>query len=321
MRIGITLGDPAGIGPEIVDAALAAYLDAGPGACVELVVFGHRALLPRIGSSSELTIIEPATPLTVTPGQPTLASAQAQVAYLESAAEALWRGELAGIVTAPINKHEAARAGFAHPGHTEFFASLGGRIAPRPVTMSFLGPRLRIALATAHLSLRGAIDLLVHDPTSITRAAVQLATVLRDGLGVAAPRIGVAGLNPHAGEQGKFGDEEAGFAGAIAAAAAACPWAHIAGPLVPDVVFRQALIDLPGARWDGVVALYHDQGLIPAKTLDFDRTVNVTLGLPFVRTSPDHGTAYDIAGRGIARTEPLQAALQLCVQLCGSRAA
>lgn len=314
MQIGICLGDPAGIGPELVDALLAEPVLPA----VDLVIFGHRALLPRARTSSRLTIVEPPFSLAVIPGQPSAESARAQVAYLEDAAQALFEQRLVGIVTAPINKYEAERAGFRYPGHTEFFASLGGRVDDRPVTMSFVGPRLRVALATAHLGLRAAIDRLVAEPERITQAAVHLCELLRVGFGVASPRIAVAGLNPHAGERGRFGTEEAQFISAIAAAQQRCSWAQIVGPVVPDVVFRQALLDTTDRRYDAVVALYHDQGLIPCKTLDFDRTVNVTLGLPFVRTSPDHGTAYDIAGRGVARPDSMRAALALCVQLVGS---
>lgn len=306
--IGISLGDPAGIGPEIVDTLLVdPRWDR-----LEVTVFGHASLLPRARGKKGLTIVEPPGSIDVVPGRPDSASAAAQVAYLELAAEALHTGAIAGIATAPINKHEAAKAGFAFPGHTEFFASLGGRVAPRPVTMSFLGPRLRVALATAHVSLRGAIETLEREPENITRAAIDLATVLAANYRIAQPRIAIAGLNPHAGEHGAFGHEEARFVDAIADAQRACPFATIVGPVVPDVVFRQALVRSPEQRWDGVVALYHDQALIPVKLLDFDHTVNVTLGLPFVRTSPDHGTAYDIAGKGIARADSMMEALALC---------
>ncbi len=316
MQIGITLGDPAGIGPEIVRALLADPLPPS----VRVTVFGHRAALPSVQFDERVALVEPPSPLVVAPGQPNLSSAQAQVAYLEAAADALASGRLAGVVTAPIHKHEAQRGGFRFPGHTEFFASLGGRVAERPVTMSFVGPRLRLALATAHCSLREAIARIVDDPSRVTRAAVHLAELLRDGLRIDRPRIAVAALNPHAGESGQFGDEEAGLRGAIAEAQRRCPWAELGGPCVPDVVFRQALVGAPDQRWDAVVALYHDQGLIPAKLLDFDATVNVTLGLPFVRTSPDHGTAYDIAGRGLARADSLRAAFALCVQLVAGAA-
>lgn len=313
--IGISLGDPAGIGPEIVDAILVDPRWEG----LELTVFGHASLLPRGRARQKLTIIEPPGGIDVVPGRPDRASAAAQVAYLELAAEALHTGALAGIATAPINKHEAVKAGFAFPGHTEFFASLGGRVPRLPVTMSFFGPRLRVALATTHVSLRGAIETLEREPENITRAAIDLARTLSNNYHITRPRIAIAGLNPHAGEHGAFGHEEAGFAEAIATAARACPFATIVGPVVPDVVFRQALVRSPEQKWDGVVALYHDQGLIPVKLLDFDHTVNVTLGLPFVRTSPDHGTAYDIAGKGIARADSMMEALALCVLLADGR--
>jgi 4-hydroxythreonine-4-phosphate dehydrogenase len=245
------------------------------------------------------------------------------VAYLDAALAEARAGRLDALVTAPIHKGWCAQAGFAFPGHTELLAA---RLAPDgapplPVTMLFAGPRLRVSLATIHLPL-------AEVPRRLTAAGlvttiVQTAWSLARDFAVAAPRLGVAGLNPHAGEAGRFGDEEARLvAPAIAEAAQALAGAgwpgRLEGPQVPDAVFRRHL----DGELDGVVALYHDQGLIPVKLIDFDEAVNVTLGLPLVRTSPDHGVAYDRAGRGRAggpRPTSFAAALRLAARLTLAR--
>lgn len=273
--IAVTMGDPAGIGPEIVAAALAAlpeYRD-------RIVVYGD----PSDG----------------TPGKPDERSGAAQVAYLEAAVKA---GHEA-IVTAPISKTWAKRAGFAFPGHTEFFAARYG--CEHPV-MLFAGPRMKIALATIHLPLAEVPRALTTDGIRRTIATVR-ASLVRD-FGIAQPRIGVVGLNPHAGEGGLLGREDA------AIIAPAC--VDAVGPLVPDAAFRDAV---DGAKYDALIAMYHDQGLIPVKLVDFDESVNVTLGLPIVRTSPDHGTAYDIAGRGLARSISMQRAIELAIAMVARR--
>lgn len=308
LRIGVTLGDPAGIGPEIVAATLAA----GWPAQVTPVVFGHRVLLGEW--QHRLEIVEPALPIgAVTPGTPNLDSAQAQVGYLDACGAALLDGKIDAVVTAPIHKQWAHRAGFRYPGHTELFAAL----AERPATMLFAGPRLRVALATVHCSLHDAIvKLTTSDVLEHTIARTALA--LRDQFGIARPRIAVAGLNPHAGEGGEFGDEETRAIAPAIERASHTDWCEVSGPHVPDAVFRGALIGEPDQRFDAVVALYHDQGLIPVKLVDFDSAVNVTIGLPFVRTSPDHGVAYDIAGRGLARPTSMRAAFELAIGLAAT---
>nr|MBA3821724.1 4-hydroxythreonine-4-phosphate dehydrogenase PdxA [Deltaproteobacteria bacterium] len=212
------------------------------------------------------------------------------------------------LVTAPISKTWARRAGFAFPGHTELLAA---RLGAAHVVMLFAGPRLKVALATIHVPLAEVARTLT---TASLRRTIELvaASLVRD-FGIAAPRLGVVGLNPHAGEGGLLGSEEREL---IAPALGALPPATLFGPLVPDAVFRDAL----GGRYDAIVAMYHDQGLIPVKLVDFDEAVNVTLGLPIVRTSPDHGTAYDIAGTGTARCVSMQRALAVAIEMADRRA-
>jgi 4-hydroxythreonine-4-phosphate dehydrogenase len=319
-RLGITLGDPAGIGPEIVAAALAAL---GEEARARVVIYGDREPLERgaraVGVSlpAGLVVVGDGAGAAAVPGRPDERSGAAQVGYLEAAVAAAARGELAAIATAPISKTWAKRAGFAFPGHTEMLAA---RLGAPHVVMMFAGPRLKVALATVHVPLADVPRVLT---TASLRRTIELvaAALVRD-FRIAAPRLGVVGLNPHAGEGGLLGDDEARVIApalsplidlrAASGAAARSTSADLAGvtlhgPLVPDAAFRDAL----HGRYDALVAMYHDQGLIPVKLVDFDDAVNVTLGLPIVRTSPDHGTAYDIAGRGVARAGSMQRAIEL----------
>jgi 4-hydroxythreonine-4-phosphate dehydrogenase len=249
----------------------------------------------------------------VVPGTPSDVAGAAQVAWLEGAIAAARRGDVAGIVTAPISKTWAKRAGLAFPGHTELLAE---RFGAREVAMMFAGPRLKVVLATVHVPLREvSASLSVARILGVTRL---LAEAMRRDFGVGAPRIGVVGLNPHAGEDGLLGRDELDVIGpAIAAARAELPFARVEGPVVPDAAFRAAL----DGRYDAMVAMYHDQALIPVKVVDFEEAVNVTLGLPIVRTSPDHGTAYDIAGQGRARANSFAAALRLAIEMVDRRAA
>jgi 4-hydroxythreonine-4-phosphate dehydrogenase len=308
--IGITLGDPAGIGPEIVVAAVAT----APREWVtRVIVYGDRRPLERAAAGlgvalPDVRIVGDGLGDGAVLGAPDRASGAAQVGYLETAVAAAARGELAAIVTAPISKVWARRAGFEFLGHTEMLAE---RLGARDVAMFFVGPRLKVALATVHRPLAEVVSDL---STARVRTVIELVAraMVRD-LGISAPRIGVVGLNPHAGEDGLLGDEDAEI---IAPALAdACPPAVLSGPLVPDAAFRDAV----DGRYDALVAMYHDQGLIPVKLVDFDESVNVTIGLPIVRTSPDHGTAYDIAGRGIARATSMQRALSLAIEMVTRR--
>ena len=312
-RIAISLGDPCGIGPEVVVRALAARPD------VDAVIYGDAAVLARAAAIAgvaapppeRLFAVTALSPGDVPPGKPNDEGGRAQLAYLAAATTAALAGEVAALVTAPISKHWIARAGFPFPGHTEYLASRAGA---REFAMMLAGPRLRVTVATTHVALRDVPDLLTVE--GIASTIWLTAEALARRFGVGAPRVAVAGLNPHAGEAGRFGDEEDRLVRpAIEAArgrvAAAGLTADISGPHVPDVVFR----DAAAGRFDAVVALYHDQGLIPLKLLHFDEGVNVTLGLPFVRTSPDHGTAYDIAGSGRASAASFLAALDLAGRL------
>jgi 4-hydroxythreonine-4-phosphate dehydrogenase len=309
--IAISLGDPAGIGPEIVARALAER------PALDALVFGDAGLLARAAATTGVPAPAAARVRAVTalgegeiaPGRPNDASGRAQLAYLTAATDAALAGEVAALVTAPISKEWIARAGFTFPGHTEYLAARAGGTE---FAMMLAGPVLRVTVATTHVALRDVPRLLTTD--GIASTIWLTADGLARRFGIARPRLAVAGLNPHAGEAGRFGDEEERLVRPAIArarqriAAAGLP-ATVEGPLVPDSVFRQAA----SGQFDAVVALYHDQGLIPLKLLHFDDGVNVTLGLPFVRTSPDHGTAYDIAGTGQARAQSFLAALDLAV--------
>jgi len=311
-RLGITLGDPAGIGPEIVAAAL----HAAPREWRDrIIVYGDRGPLER--GAKAMGVAVPDVKLVgsghgdaAVPGAPDKTSGGAQVTYLEAAVAAAARGELAAIVTAPISKTWARRAGFEFLGHTEMLAA---RLGASDVAMMFVGPKLKVALTTVHCPLAEVVADLT---TARVRVVIELVarSMVRD-LGITAPRIGVVGLNPHAGEDGLLGDEDAEII--APALEEPCMPATLIGPLVPDAAFRDAV----HGRYDALVAMYHDQGLIPVKLVDFDESVNVTLGLPIVRTAPDHGTAYDIAGKGIARAVSMQRALALAIEMVGRRAA
>lgn len=312
MRIGITLGDPTGIGPEIVLAACAGARD--------VAVYGDRRVLAEVAARLGLDMpayLEEVTQLAGwTPGQPTVESGRAQIRYLEAAVRDAQARRLDAIVTAPIHKASVLAAGFGFPGHTEYLAS---RLGAGQVTMMFAGPRMRVALATIHCALAEVPSRLTADGLAVT--IVQTATALTHEFGLRRPRLAVAGLNPHAGEPAvaggdrtsHFGDEEERvIEPAIEAARAQLTDVELSGPHVPDAVFRHHA----DGKYDAVIALYHDQGLIPVKLVDFDRAVNVTLGLPLVRTSPDHGVAHDIAGKGIARSTSMTAAIDLARTLC-----
>jgi len=276
--IGITLGDPAGIGPEIVRAALA---EADPR-------FEYRL----IGDPGDAT-----------PGQPTDTTARAAVAALEESAQLAMAGEIDAVVTGPIHKARAQAVRFEFPGQTEFFAA---RARVKNFAMLLTGGALTVALVTTHVALADVPRLLTS--AEIERVGLLLADFLRLRLG-RTPHIVVAGLNPHAGESGAMGREELDI---IAPAVARLGFT---GPLSPDTLFFRAA----AGEFDGVLCMYHDQGLIPLKLHAFDTGVNVTLGLPFVRTSPDHGTAFEIAGRGIARPDSMLAALRLAGELVTAR--
>jgi len=279
--IGLVAGDPAGVGPEL----LAETLRHPP----------EGVLLEVIGDPSPRT-----------PGQPDQRGSEQAIASLEEAARRALGGELDAVVTGPVNKRHLHEAGFVFPGQTEFFAARAG---VKNFAMLLTGGPLTVALVTAHVPLREVPDLLTT--VEIVRVGGLLADFLKRR-GIAAPRIAVAGLNPHAGEQGDLGDEEGRIIEpAIPLLEASRPGVSFAGPFSPDTIFWRAA----NGEFDGVLCMYHDQGLIPLKLLGFHNGVNVTLGLPFVRTSPDHGTAYEIAGTGRARPESFLTAVRLAAEL------
>jgi 4-hydroxythreonine-4-phosphate dehydrogenase len=243
-------------------------------------------------------------------GHPDKANARAVLASIERAATLCLSGETAGMVTNPINKAALYDAGFAYPGHTEFLAALTG--ADGKQIMMLASPDLRVVPVTVHASLRNSIAMLTTE--AIVAAAHTTAAALQRDFGIPHPRLAVAGLNPHAGEQGALGDEETTIIGpAIVALREA--GIDVSGPWPPDTMFTAAA----RTRYDAAICMYHDQALIPLKTLDMHHGVNVTLGLPIVRTSPDHGTAYDIAGKGIADPSSLIAAIELAALLARRR--
>jgi 4-hydroxythreonine-4-phosphate dehydrogenase len=289
LRIGITPGDCAGIGPEIVDLSLKSG---------------------RIPKSPEYVVIGPQ--LKCKPGKPTIATARAAAAALEEAVTLARRGELDAVVTGPIHKARMYEAGFKFPGQTEFFAQ---RCSITNFAMCLTGGKITVALVTTHIPLSKVPGELKE--TEIVRVGLLLADFLRRRC-CAAPRIAVAGLNPHAGESGRIGHEEIDVitpAVARLQSKIKSQKSKVTGPLPPDTLFHR-LVD---GEFDAALCMYHDQGLIPLKLHAFDAGVNVTLGLPFPRTSPDHGTAFEIAGRGIARPDSMIAAIKLAVELVRNR--
>src|SRR6266513_5695146 len=287
-RIGITPGDCAGIGPEIVELALKSG---------------------RVPDSIEYVLLgrQP----NCKPGVPTPATARAAAAALEEAVTLARRGELEAIVTGPVHKARMYEVGFKFPGQTEFFAE---RCGIKNFAMCLTGGKITVALVTAHLPLRLAAGAL--NRAEIVRVGLLLADFLISR-SVSSPRIAVAGLNPHAGESGKLGHEEIEIiAPAVAELNRSLLTSHqshpvFTGPHSPDTVFHRVIED----QFDAVLCMYHDQGLIPLKLHAFHQGVNVTLGLPFPRTSPDYGTAFEIAGKGIARPDSMIAAIRLAVEL------
>jgi 4-hydroxythreonine-4-phosphate dehydrogenase len=300
-RIGITVGDPAGIGPEVVAAALRALA----GEPVELFVYGDVAAVERAGAVIPAAAARRFATARVEPGVPDPSAARGVIDAVRAAARDCLSGELTALATAPLSKEIIAAGGFDYPGHTELLEEVAGQ---GRAVMLLVGRGLRVALATIHCALREV-------PERLTRGGIlEVLEVLQRDLAarfrIAKPRIAVCGLNPHAGEGGRFGDEEARvIAPAIADARAL--GIDATGPHSADSLFSRAL----GGEFDAVLAMYHDQGLAPLKTHAFGHAVNVTLGLPFVRTSVDHGTAFDIAGQGKADPTSMIEAVRLAVEL------
>lgn len=327
--IAISMGDPAGIGAEVILKS-AARLASRRGAPA-LVVVGdlnvmtetarrlHSRIQPRAWNPDEpapsgrsLGVItrKPLSARARRVGKPSIEGGDASFGYVVDGAKMALSGAADALVTAPISKQWWDRAGHRYPGHSELLAHLG---RARRWRMMFAGDHLKLALVTVHMGLAGVSKKLTRG--KVLDTIVLLRDHMRARLGVARPRIGVLGFNPHAGEDGLFGDEEIRvIEPAIAAARRAGIDAF--GPLAPDTAF----IRTKGRfGFDAAVAMYHDQGLIALKTLEFDRAVNVTLGIPFIRTSPDHGTAFEIAGKGAASPSSMLAAIEYAAAAASSR--
>jgi len=330
--LALTSGEPAGIGP---DTALAAWLrraelDLPPFYLLgDRTWFAERARLLGLevgfadatpvnavaAFATALPVVATGATATARPGQPDDNSAAAALAAIRHGVDHVRSGRATAIVTNPIAKSVLYRAGFRHPGHTEYLAELAadGKAPPQPVMMLW-SPALAVVPVTIHLSVREALDTL---STGLIVSTARIAVAdLKARFGLAHPRLALSGLNPHAGEDGSLGREDIEIV-APAVEALRNAGIHARGPLPADTMFHAA------ARqgYDCAICMYHDQALIPIKTIAFDDAVNVTLGLPFVRTSPDHGTAFDIAGTGRANPSSLAAALRLAARMATPRPA
>lgn len=309
------MGDPAGVGPEIILKALG---DIRVRRIAAPVVIGDEGLLMELARRLKLRPPKEGTVVSFSDldlkklkgGRPTKESSKAMISYIEEAVYMAAVGDVDAVVTGPISKEAAKMAGFRFPGHTEFIAHLTGT---KDFAMMLGGKSLKVILVTIHEAIRDV-------PSLVTKEAV-LKTLritdesLKKYFGMRRPRIAVAGLNPHAGESGMFGDEERKvIAPAIESARAS--GINAIGPLSPDTVFYRAV---KKSEFDCVVAMYHDQGLGPLKLLHFEDGVNATLGLPIIRTSVDHGTAYDIAWKGKAGAKSLVAAIEMAVEMAGKK--
>ncbi|TVR48263.1 MAG: 4-hydroxythreonine-4-phosphate dehydrogenase PdxA [Puniceicoccaceae bacterium] len=301
--LGLACGDPAGVGPELVERWLGERPDDAPA----VAVIGPKSWVRKLGDRHAIPTVAVEDPdSAVEPGRPSVEAARVGWAALERVAAGCAAGEFRAAVTAPVGKAWLARAGFPFPGQTEFFASRWGG----EPTMAFAAPGLRVILATWHIPL---MSLPRHlGPVSLERAVGRAAEFCRRS-GVARPRIAVCGLNPHAGEGGLLGTEEVEW---IDPCLDRLRQSHpgLSCSLPSDTVFRRHL----DGEFDAVVALYHDQGLAPLKALAFHEAAQVTLGLPFLRTSPDHGTAYGLAGSGKADPRSFTAAVALAERLTGT---
>ncbi len=331
-KIALTLGDPAGIGPEVVAKALGSLPLQG----AEITVVGDAALLGT-GEQSLLAQINrqeialQSLPVSgcdaasLCPGAPTIATGHASFVWLQRAIAGALTGQFDAVVTGPIAKAVWHQAGHDYPGQTEVLAEGAG---VRGFAMAFAarsphtGWSLRTLLATTHIPLKAVPESL--SPDLMTQKLDLLIKGLAQDFGVSQPRIAVAGLNPHSGEAGKLGTEEQDWLIPwLEAQRSRHPGLTLDGPIPPDTLWVGAgqawYRNRQASPYDAYLALYHDQGLIPVKLMAFDRAVNFTMGLPFVRTSPDHGTAFDIAGKGIAQADSMVAAIQLAIELVHHR--
>ncbi len=325
----ITMGDPAGVGPEVV---LKALVSGEIGGVALPIVVGDKGILEKTAKTLGLPVRvkqigspEEAGPHTGTiqvlslsdlsgrigPGKPSAEGGKAAYDYIVSSTELILEGRADALVTAPVNKEVISLSGYPFSGHTELLAELSGT---REFAMMLVGPKLKVCLVTTHIRLSDVPAALsiegILSKASLTERA------LKDLFGIGNPRIALCSLNPHGGEGGRMGREEAEILDP-AIGEAKRKGLSLEGPFPPDSLFFWAA----QGKWDAVLALYHDQGLIPFKLLHFHEGVNLTLGLPFVRTSPDHGTAYDIAGKGLANPRSMIEAIRLAVRLATGRAA
>jgi 4-hydroxythreonine-4-phosphate dehydrogenase len=311
--LAVTLGDPAGIGPEITAKAWRALQRSGPAFLVAAPVEPVAAALALAGLPAPLEIAHASQAagrfrdaLPVLPPPASSLTFHPAVSSIDFAVALALDGAVAGVVTNPIHKKTLYDAGFAFPGHTEYLGHLTR--APAPPVMMLAIEGLRVVPVTVHLSVADAAKALSID--KILHAARTTAQELTAKFGVARPRLAIAALNPHAGEDGALGQEEKTIIGPAIAQLRA-EGVDAFGPAPVDTLFHAAA----RSRYDAALCMLHDHALLPLKTLDFDRGVNVTLGLPIVRTSPDHGTAFDIAGKGVAKPDSLIAAIELAAQL------
>ncbi|MBP7704709.1 MAG: 4-hydroxythreonine-4-phosphate dehydrogenase PdxA [Caulobacter sp.] len=326
--LALSLGDPAGIGPEITTKAWRALRQDGPA----FMVIGDAEALASASAAAPVKVVTrpeeaprvfaEAIPVLDLPlagpvvaGQPSSANAPAVIRWIETGAGLALSGAVGGLVTAPIAKAPLYAAGFRFPGHTEFLAELtaaGRHDGARGPVMMLTAADLRVSLVTIHEPIARVPSLLTIE--KIVNAGLVTAQALRRDFGIEHPRLAVAGLNPHAGESGSIGREEVETV-EPAVRALRDLGVDARGPTPADTLFHPEA----RARYDAALCLYHDQALIPVKMLDFWGGVNVTLGLPIVRTSPDHGTGFDIAGRGIARPDSMIAAIRLAAEIAGRR--
>lgn len=330
LSLAVSIGDPSGIGPEI---AIQAWQRRGEFRLPPFYLLADPALVAargrRIGADIRLIETSPEKSaeafvgglpvvalenrLADRPGQPDAANASGIVEAIDRAVEDCFSGRAAAVVTCPIAKKPLYDAGFAFPGHTEYLAHLASERIGKPVTpvMMLAGPELRTVPVTIHIALSAVPKALTTE--LIVETALVTARDLRRCFGLSSPRLAISGLNPHAGEDGAMGTEDRDII-APAIAALQASGINAFGPLPADTMFHASA----RTGYDVAICMYHDQALIPAKALAFDEAVNVTLGLPFIRTSPDHGTAFNIAGKGQARPDSLIAALRLAGRMAGS---
>lgn len=339
IRVVIPIGDPAGIGPEVTLKALAQIRQTHSQTDSPITLVGSRSVLIPLADSLDVNLddfplIDSPLPTPITIGQGNAASGAASFAYLSAAIDQTLAGDFDAIVTAPTAKSAWAQAGHSFPGQTEVLASRASAVEPTATNsaMAFVARSphsdwiLRMVLATTHIPLRAVPDLLASDKglALLDRKLDRLIDWLHQDFGLTAPHIAISGLNPHSGEQGQLGHEEQDWLIPwLDRARLRHPQAKLDGPIPPDTLWIS-----PGRAWfgqsqspsyDGILALYHDQGLIPVKLLAFDRAVNTTIGLPFVRTSPDHGTAFDIAGQNRATPDSMIAAIEWAIELASKR--